>query len=59
MILILSEELVSFFMSELILVEIRWLLNLDHLHFTECLKVVGVGGAAASSHFMMAPEPNK
>lgn len=44
MILILSEELVSFFMSELILVEIRWLLNLDHLHFTECLKVVGGGG---------------
>ena len=42
MILILSEELVSFFMSKLILVEIRWLLNLDHLHFTECLKG-GVG----------------
>ena len=42
MIIILSEELVSFFMSELILVEIRWFLNLDHLHCTECLK--GVGG---------------
>lgn len=38
MIIILSEELVSFFMSELILVEISWLLTLDHLHFTEFLK---------------------
>lgn len=51
MILILSEELVSFFMSKLILVEIRWLLNLDHLHFTECLKVVVVGGVGVKPFY--------
>lgn len=31
----LSEELGSFFTSELMLVEMRWLLNVDYLHFIE------------------------